>query len=62
MLSKIRREAAYWRTLLRKIAADLDNAARVERDPARQRWFESRAARVRQRLNRGVPDDWVEGS
>ena len=61
MLTRIRREAAYWRDLLKRIAADLENAARTEHDPTRQRWLASRAARVRERLNRGVPEDWIEG-
>jgi hypothetical protein len=62
VLAKAQRENAYWRDLLRRIARDLEQAARVETDPQRQRWFVSRAARVRERLNRGVPDDWMQRS
>jgi len=47
MLTHVRREAAYWRDLLKRIALDMGHAAKTERDPDRQRWFASRAARVR---------------
>jgi hypothetical protein len=60
VLTKARRESAYWRDLLKRIARDLDQAAKTEVDPQRQRWLASRAARVRERLNRGMPDDWTE--
>lgn len=60
VLTQARRESAYWRDLLRRIARDMDSAARVESDPRRQQWFTSRAARVRERLARGVPEDWRE--
>lgn len=55
----IPREAAYWRDLLKRIAVDLERAARAEADPARQRRLASRATRVGKRLNRGVRDDWT---
>jgi hypothetical protein len=31
MLTQVRREAAYWRDLLKRIAHDLEHAARAER-------------------------------
>jgi hypothetical protein len=60
MLNKALRETAYWRALLKRVARDMDNAAKTEHDPQRQRWFVSRASRVRERLDRGVPEDWRE--
>lgn len=60
MLTKARRETAYYRDLLKRIAVDLEQAARTETDGRRQRWLASRAARVRERLKRGVPEDWTE--
>jgi len=60
MLTHLRREAAYWRDLLERIARDLEQAAKSENDPNRQRWFASRASRVRERLNRGMPEEWRE--
>jgi hypothetical protein len=62
MLYKTRREAAYWRELLKRVARDMERSARAETDPQRQRWFVSRARRVRECLVRGVPDDWTEDS
>jgi hypothetical protein len=60
VLTKARRESAYRRDLLTRIARDLEQAARTEIDPQRQRWFASRASRVRARLLHGVPEDWTE--
>jgi hypothetical protein len=59
VLTKARREIAYWRDLLKRIARDMA-AAREESDSSRQRWLESRASRVRERLLRGMPQDWTE--
>lgn len=61
MLHQARREAAYWRELLTRIARDMEQSAKAEPDPERQRWFVSRARRVRERLVRGVPEGWREG-
>jgi hypothetical protein len=52
------REVAYWRMLLTRVADDLDNAAIAEPDPKCKRWYESRATRIRQRLDCGVPSGW----
>jgi hypothetical protein len=60
VLTKARREIAYWRDLLKRIARDMEAAAREEADPSRQRWLISRASRVRERLLRGMPEDWTE--
>jgi hypothetical protein len=60
VLTKARREVAYWRDLLKRIARDMETAAREEADPGRQRSLETRASRVRERLLRGMPEDWTE--
>ena len=62
MLAKAHRESAYWRDLLRRIARDMEEAARAETDAKRHRWLVARATRVRERLNRGVPEYWREDS
>lgn len=62
MLTRARRESAYWRDLLRRIARDMEATARSETDPKRRQWLESRARRVHERLNRGMPHDWIERS
>lgn len=62
MLTKARREVAFYRELLKLIAKDLEHAGKVEANPERQRWFEGRARRVRERLVRGMPEDWTEPS
>jgi hypothetical protein len=49
------REVAYWRTLLVRVAEDLEHTAGVESDPKRKRWYESRATRIRQRPYEGLP-------
>lgn len=58
--SKARREVAFYRDVLKRIAVDLEQAAKDETDPQRRRWFDSRAARVREHLLRGMPEDWTE--
>jgi hypothetical protein len=55
-----RREAAYWRHLLLRIAEDLEHTAGLERDPKRRAWLASRAMRVRQRLHEGMPASFEE--
>ena len=62
MLVKARREAAFYRELLKRIAKDLEQAAKGATDPQRRQWFEGRARRVRERLLRGMPEDWTEAS
>ncbi len=62
MLVKARRELAFYRELLKLIARDLEQAAKGESDPRRRQWFEGRARRVRERLLRGMPEDWTEAS
>jgi len=37
MLTKVRREVAYWRQLLQRVARDMEDSAKAERDPQRQR-------------------------
>ena len=60
MLTQARRERAFWRALLKRIARDMEDTAKTETDPKRRQWFESRARRVRQRLTRGMHDNWIE--
>jgi hypothetical protein len=57
---ELQRELAYWRELLAKVADDIDQAASHDIDPKRQRWFASRARRIRLRLQGGVPSGWSQ--
>jgi hypothetical protein len=50
--------AAYRRDLLHQVAVDMESTAKRETLPDR-RWFESRARRIRERLEHGVPPRWT---
>lgn len=52
------REIAYWRHILTEVAKDMD--ATAEKSPEQRRWCESRAKRIRQRLEFGVPPRWTQ--
>ena len=60
MLAKTQQQLVFYRHLLKRIAKDMEAAARAEDDPKRRKWFESRARRVRDHLVRGMPEDWTE--
>jgi hypothetical protein len=45
--------------LLQQITADMESTAKRETLPDR-RWFESRAKRITERLEHGVPPRWTE--
>jgi hypothetical protein len=55
---ELMRQVADWRTLLTRVADDLEHAASAEPDAKHKRWYESRATRIRQRLDCGVPGGW----
>jgi len=57
--SDLRREIAFWRELLEKVARDLEHSACIEQDAERRAWLESRSMRIRRRLHEGMPDDYV---
>lgn len=60
VLTKVRREVAYYRDLLRRIAKDIEQAAKTETDTTRARWLTGRAKLIRERLLRGMPEDWTD--
>lgn len=60
MLTKTRREVSFYRDLLKRIAKDLESQAKAETDPKRQAWLAGRAKRIRERLLRGMPEDWKD--
>jgi hypothetical protein len=55
---ELRRQIAFWRDLLARVADDIDATAAREGDVKRRRWFESRSKRIHELLAEPVPPGW----
>lgn len=57
---ELRREIAYWRDLLARVADDMVDTGGRDVDPKRKRWFESRSSRIKGLLDYPVPSSWSQ--
>lgn len=53
------REILYWRSLLEKVAGDLELMAAKESDPRWKERLAGRGKRIRRRLHEGVPEGFT---